>query len=81
MIPDIPVGTRRLLLVACTFTALTAGALGWFAAQDVRPSCTYAMFTLGNATEQQEAIDRGYWQAVASGNCAPPHARWRFWLG
>ncbi|MEU9065069.1 hypothetical protein AB0D13_41155 [Streptomyces sp. NPDC048430] len=26
-------------------------------------------------------MDRRYWQAVASGDCAPPYARWRFWLG
>ncbi|MET7365617.1 hypothetical protein ABZS61_07245 [Streptomyces sp. NPDC005566] len=81
MIPPIPAGTRQLLLVACTVTALAAGALGWFAAQDVRPSCTYAVFTLGTEAEQREAMDRGYWQAVASGDCAPPHARWRFWQG
>ncbi|MYS20621.1 MULTISPECIES: hypothetical protein [unclassified Streptomyces] len=25
--------------------------------------------------------ERGYQQAVASGRCAPPHARWHGWLG
>ncbi|MFC7927939.1 hypothetical protein [Streptomyces cinereoruber] len=80
MIPYIPADTRQLLLVACTATALTAGSLGWFAAQTVRPSCTYAMIAVGTEAEQEEAAERAYWQAVASGDCAPPHARWRFWL-
>ncbi|WP_406339192.1 hypothetical protein OG987_26205 [Streptomyces sp. NBC_01620] len=81
MIPPIPASTRRLLLIACTVTALAAGALGWFAAQAVRPSCDYVVLWSGTGAEQREAIERGYWKAVASGDCAPPHARWRFWLG
>ncbi|WP_238441931.1 hypothetical protein [Streptomyces pratensis] len=36
MSSGVPAETRRLLLVARAGTALTAGALGWFAAQSVR---------------------------------------------
>lgn len=83
VISQIPDDTRRLLLVACTVTALAAGALGAFAAQSVRPSCSYVVFSLGSGpgAEQEEAMERGYWQAVGSGACAPPHARWQFWRG
>ncbi|KAB2589178.1 MULTISPECIES: hypothetical protein [Streptomyces] len=81
MISQIPADTRRLLLVACTVTALAAGALGAFAAQSVRPDCSYSMLSLGTGGDQEEAIERAYWQAVAAGECAPPHARWQFWRG
>ena len=81
VISPMPADTRRLVLIACTVTALATGALGLFAAQSVRPDRAYSMFTPGPGAEQQEAVDRGYWQAVASGDCAPPHARRRFWLG
>ncbi|MFJ8847217.1 hypothetical protein ACIRFF_30460 [Streptomyces cyaneofuscatus] len=81
MISQIPADTRRLLLVACTVTALAAGALGAFAAQSVRPDCSYMVLSLGSGAEQEEAAERGYWEAVASGRCAPPHARWQFWRG
>ncbi|PVC94211.1 hypothetical protein DBP19_13040 [Streptomyces sp. CS090A] len=83
MISQIPADTRRLLLIACTVTALVAGAIGAFAAQSVRPDCSYSVLSLtsesGSSAEQEEAIERAYWQTVAAGNCAPPHARWQFW--
>ncbi|MFC4889135.1 hypothetical protein ACFPK5_28800 [Streptomyces beijiangensis] len=80
MIPPIAAAPRRHLAAAFIATALAAGALGWCAASTVRPNCNYAVMTGGLGPAQQEALDRGYWQAVASGDCEPPHARWRFWL-
>nr|WP_202461430.1 hypothetical protein [Streptomyces sp. SID8374] len=81
VISQIPDDTRRLLLTVCTVTALAAGALGAFAAQSVRPDCSYVVLTGGSEAEQEMVLERGYWRAVADGDCAPPHARWQFWRG
>lgn len=76
MISWISADRRRLFLIACAIAAL-----GVFCAQTVRPSCTYAFFSFGGKAEQEAAAEQAYWQAVADGDCAPPHARWQFWRG
>ncbi|MFB7513892.1 hypothetical protein [Streptomyces sp. NPDC056144] len=81
MLSSLPADTRRLLLVACAVTALVAGSVGWYAGETVRPDCSYAVTTFGPPAQQDEAVERGYYAAVGAGDCEPPHARWRFWLG
>ncbi|MFA7767956.1 hypothetical protein ACGFNX_12240 [Streptomyces sp. NPDC048723] len=84
---------RRLLGVACAAIGLTAVALGWYATQTVRPDCTYAISKVtdgngrsvpdanGRVWSHKELVDRGYRQAVDSGRCDPPRARWQMWIG
>ncbi|MEU5219015.1 hypothetical protein AB0G79_22840 [Streptomyces sp. NPDC020807] len=75
----LPADTRRLLLVACAVTALVAGSVGWYAGQTVSPECTFATSSLGSGEDREAAVERAYHAAVGAGDCAPPHARWRFW--
>ncbi|MFD5411327.1 hypothetical protein [Streptomyces nojiriensis] len=84
---------RQLLPIACAVVALAAVVLGWYATRTVRPDCTYAISALtdgnghnmpdenGRVWSYEELADRGYRQAVESGRCAPPRARWQTWIG
>lgn len=88
------VGTpRQLAAFACTVAALTVVTLGWFGAQTVRPDCVVAISRLADSNGQArpdadgrvwtetELVDRAYQQAVDSGRCEPPRARWEQWIG
>ncbi|MFJ9523177.1 hypothetical protein ACIRPK_33655 [Kitasatospora sp. NPDC101801] len=71
-------------LVRITCAAVLAVA-GWYAVQTVHPDCTYGMITMGDAqgrvrTDEEQSAD-AYQQAIASGWCEAPHARWHDWLG
>ncbi|MFD7681039.1 hypothetical protein [Streptomyces sp. NPDC060187] len=84
--------TRQLAAFAITVVALTVVTLGWFGAQTVRPDCVVAISRLadgtgharpdaeGRASTEKELADRAYQQAVDSGRCEPPRARWEHWL-
>ncbi|MFD8059917.1 hypothetical protein ACFXA0_07745 [Streptomyces cyaneofuscatus] len=76
MISWIAADNRRLVFIVCVIAAL-----GLFSAQTVRPSCTYVVMWSGGEAQEREAAERGYKEAVAAGNCAPPHPRWQFWRG
>jgi hypothetical protein len=93
VIPHRAGSPRQLLVIACAVAALTVVILGWYATQTVRPDCTYAISKVtdgrghnladgnGRVWSDKELADRGYQQAVDSGRCDPPRARWRQWLG
>ncbi|MFJ8691989.1 hypothetical protein [Streptomyces roseolilacinus] len=80
---------RARILPACCIVV----AFGWYATQTVRPpdcTVTYSAFTdggghplSGNGEEAawDELDERAYQDMVASGQCGPPAARWRHWLG
>ena len=84
---------RQLLVIACAVVALFAVILGWYAARTVRPDCVVGISKLtdgsghtlpdanGRVRSDAELADRAYQQAVDSGRCDPPHARWKQWLG
>ncbi|MCF2125641.1 hypothetical protein L1I79_04225 [Strepomyces sp. STD 3.1] len=83
---------RRLFFVACAVLALGAVALAWYATRTVRPDCVVGVSTVtgrdgpglpganGRIRPDPELIDRAYRQAIASGHCDPPGARWKRWL-
>ncbi|KQV08742.1 MULTISPECIES: hypothetical protein [unclassified Kitasatospora] len=79
-------------LVRITCAAILA-VTGWYALQTVHPDCTYGMITMGDEhgnplpdaqgkvqTPEEQSAD-AYQQAIASGQCEAPHARWHDWLG
>ncbi|KUN49699.1 hypothetical protein AQJ43_35900 [Streptomyces avermitilis] len=82
----------QLLVIACTVVALVTAPLSWYAAHTVRPDCVVAISKVtdgnghhlpdvnGRVWSDNELADRAYQQAVDSGRCDPPHARWRQWL-
>ncbi len=84
---------RRLLVIACAVAALAVAALSWYATQTVRSDCVVAISKLtdgdgntlpdadGRVWSDKELVDRAYEQAVDSGRCDPPRARWKQWLG
>ncbi|MFI8389082.1 hypothetical protein [Streptomyces sp. NPDC085540] len=84
---------RQLRAAFGAFIGLAAVAFGWYATQSVRPDCTYAISRItdgnghdmpdanGRAWPDEELVERGYWQAVESGRCDPPRARWQMWTG
>ncbi|WP_326725826.1 hypothetical protein OHT59_46885 [Streptomyces sp. NBC_00243] len=84
--------SRQLLVIACTVVALATASLGWYAAQSVRPDCVVAISKVadgngrnlpdvyGRVWSDKELADRAYQQAVDSGRCDPPRARWKQWL-
>ncbi|MGW7045392.1 hypothetical protein ACWGDT_22350 [Streptomyces avermitilis] len=83
---------RQLLVIACTVGALATATLGWYAAQTVRPDCVVAVSGVtdgsghnlpdvnGRVWSDEELADRAYRQAIDSGRCDPPRARWKQWL-
>lgn len=86
-------GPRQLLVVACTVViALAVVTLSWYAARTVRPDCIVAISKVtdgnghnladvnGRVWTDKELADRAYQQAVDSGRCDPPSARWKQWL-
>ncbi|MFF9126595.1 hypothetical protein ACF09J_25470 [Streptomyces sp. NPDC014889] len=86
-------GPRQLLVIACMVAALAVVFLGWYAGQTVRPDCVVGISKLtdgngstlpdvnGQVWSDEELADRAYKQAVDSGRCDPPRARWKQWLG
>ncbi|MFC9846352.1 hypothetical protein ACFWFF_25655 [Streptomyces sp. NPDC060223] len=92
MIPHRAGSPRRLLVIVCAAVALGTATLGWYAAQTVRPDCIVAFSRLtdghghdlpdanGRVLSDKERADLAYQQAVDSGRCYPPRARWRHWL-
>jgi hypothetical protein len=83
---------RRLQVIACTVVALAVVILGWYAARTVRPDCVVGISELtdgsgrnlpdadGRVPSDRELVERAYQQAVDSGHCHPPAARWKEWL-
>ncbi|MFE9799618.1 hypothetical protein ACFYP6_12165 [Streptomyces goshikiensis] len=83
---------RRALVIACAVVSLATAILGWYAAQTVRPDCVFAISKLtdgkghnlpdanGRVWSDKELADIAYQQAVDSGHCEPPRARWKQWL-
>jgi hypothetical protein len=92
VIPHATGTPRQLLVLACTAAALAAALLGRYAAHTVRPDCLVAVSTLtdgdgrplpdanGRVWSSRELANRAYRQAVGSGRCDPPRARWKQWL-
>lgn len=82
---------RLLVLGVCAF-AVPAGGLAWYGAQTVRTDCLVAYSkvtgrgggslpgTDGRVVSDEELIDRAYRQALETGQCDPPRARWKQWL-
>ncbi|MCX5554765.1 hypothetical protein [Streptomyces sp. NBC_00038] len=84
---------RQILVIACTVVALATATLGWYATRTVRPDCVVAISKVtdgnghnlpdvnGRVRSDKELADRAYQQAVDSGRCDPPRARWKQWIG
>ncbi|WP_064511381.1 hypothetical protein [Streptomyces graminilatus] len=84
--------SRQLLVIACVVVALVTTALGWYAAQTVRPDCVVSISKLtdGNGPDLSDVNGRvwsdkdlaahAYQQSLDSGRCDPPRARWKQWL-
>jgi hypothetical protein len=83
---------RRPLVVACAVVVLGTVVLAWYATQTVRPDCVVAISRItgggrtlpdasGHVPTASELFERAYRDALASGRCEPPAARWRQWIG
>ncbi|MEV8320543.1 hypothetical protein AB0Q95_40985 [Streptomyces sp. NPDC059900] len=86
MIPRRVGSARRLLVVGCTVVVVLAAVpVGWYATQSVGPECVVGISKItdaegGRVGSDKELIDRAYQQAIDSGHCDPPRARWKQWL-
>ncbi|KPC78701.1 hypothetical protein [Streptomyces sp. NRRL S-4] len=87
MIKRLPRRTRRFVAIGAFAVVAT---LGWYAMQPVHPPCiTFSgrylpleNLSQDGAFEANRELDaRAYQQAVESGHCEPPHARWHGWRG
>lgn len=88
-----PVRSPWRLVVLSICAVVAAATLGRYATESVRPHCGVVVLSGrytalgalnspdGNRNRaDSELTDRAYRQAVASGRCDPPHARWHAWL-
>lgn len=92
MIPSGAGNPRRLFVIACAGVALALLILGWYATRTVAPDCVGGVARLtdgsgrtlpdagGRVWSAEELADLAYREAVASGRCDPPRARWKHWL-